>query len=52
MPRKVEEALKRAARAHGYKPGTPGFQRYVYGTLARIKKNKESKPHGSNPSGH
>lgn len=43
MPKKVEEALRRSAKAHGYKPGSPEFKRYVYGTLAKIKKQEKTK---------
>lgn len=41
MPKKIEEALKRSALAHGYKPKTERYNRYVYGTLAKIKECKD-----------
>lgn len=33
MPAKLERALKRQAKRKGFKPGSPRFRRYVYGTL-------------------
>ena len=42
MPRKIEEALKRSARARGYEPGTDKYRRYVYGTLTRIKAGRKA----------
>ena len=46
MSKKIEQALKRAAEAKGIQRGTPRWNRYIYGTLAKIKKSKEQ------PSGH
>jgi hypothetical protein len=47
MPKKLEEALKRSARARGFRPGSDRYNRYVYGTLAKVKKaKKEVVPHG------
>lgn len=39
MPKRMEEALKRSAKKHGYTEGSEEYGRYVYGTMA--KKEKE-----------
>lgn len=36
MPKRLEEALKREARKRGY--SGERFDRYVYGTIAKLKK--------------
>lgn len=40
MPKKIEDALKRRAKELGYKPGTDRYDRYVYGTLAKLKEKR------------
>lgn len=40
MPKKMEEALKRAARAKGFEPDSDRYRRYVYGTLQKIKEGQ------------
>ena len=42
MPKRLEEALKRAAIARGYPKGSKRYQAYVYGTINKAK-GKESK---------
>ena len=42
-PKKFEEALKRAAKARGFKAGSDRYNRYVYGTISKLKKQKEVK---------
>lgn len=41
MPKKLEEALKRQAVQKGFKPGSDKYNRYVYGTLQRVKESKQ-----------
>lgn len=40
MPKLMHVQLARMARQKGLKPGTPAFDRYVYGTMAKKKKGK------------
>jgi hypothetical protein len=45
MPRtkketKLQKALKRSAEARGLTPGTPRYNRYVYGGMNAIMKRK------------
>lgn len=46
MPKKLEEALKRRAAELGYKPKTDRYNRYVYGTLARVEAERKGSQHG------
>lgn len=41
MPKKLENKLKREARAKGYTGQR--FNRYVYGTIARVEAQKKRK---------
>ena len=43
MPKKLEEALRRSARAKGIRPGTERYNRYVYGTMASVKKERKER---------
>ena len=43
MPKRMKEALKRAARKRGYKPGTERYNRFVYGTIEKWKKKHKKK---------
>lgn len=38
MPKDIERKLKQEAKKKGFKPGSERFNRYVYGTLAKIEK--------------
>lgn len=42
MPKKIEDALKRRAVQKGFKPGSDRYDRYVYGTLAKIKESRKN----------
>jgi hypothetical protein len=44
MPTKLEIALRRSAKQHGYQEGTERFDRYVYGSLDKYReaRTKES----------
>lgn len=44
MPKHLEEALKRRAAQHGFERGSDRYNRYVYGTLEMIEKNRKPKP--------
>ena len=41
MPIKTELALKAQALKKGFKPGTPRYNAYVYGTLNKIEQLKK-----------
>lgn len=43
MPKKLERALKAAAKRHGYRPGTERYNRYVYGTMKKVEKKDGEK---------
>jgi hypothetical protein len=45
---KLQKALKKSAAAQGLEPGTPRYDRYVYGTMNKIsaKKHAAGKPTG------
>lgn len=43
MPIKAEKSLKKEARKHNFKAGSPRYNRYVFGTLAKIKKAEKRK---------
>jgi hypothetical protein len=40
MPLAIERAVKAAARRKGLKPGTKAWDRYVWGTMNKIKKKR------------
>lgn len=42
MPKRLHKALEKSARRKGLKPGTEHYNRYVYGTMAKIE-GKEKK---------
>lgn len=43
MPVKLERALKKKAREHGYKKGSEQYDAYVYGGLNNIEKKGKKK---------
>lgn len=42
MPKRIEDALKRSAERAGIKKGSDRYNRYVYGSLQRVKRGKKN----------
>jgi hypothetical protein len=42
MPAKMEKALKASAKRKGYREGSEHYKRYVFGTMAKLKKEKKN----------
>ena len=40
MPKRLEKALKQSAKRKGLREGTPHYNRYVHGTMAKLKKQE------------
>ena len=45
MPKRLEKALKASAKRKGFREGSDRYNRYVYGTLQKVKKEKTSGKH-------
>lgn len=43
MPKKVHDALAREARKKGLKPGTPAYNKFVYGTMTNMAKKRKKR---------
>ena len=43
MPRRLHEKLDKRARAMGLKKGTADYDRYVYGTLRKVEREKRER---------
>lgn len=44
MPKVIERRLRAEAKRHGFKPESTRYNRYVYGTLARLGREKRDVP--------
>jgi len=43
MPAKEHRKVAKSARAKGLRPGSVGYNKYVYGTLNKIKDRRKAK---------
>lgn len=41
MPIRLHKQLAKSAKQKGFKPGSERFNKYVYGTMAKIEKAKK-----------
>lgn len=43
MPKEIHRRLVASAKKHGFKKGSKRYNRYVYGTLAKIEKARKKR---------